>query len=125
MGSFTRKSEFWKAENIDKPLSSNDNFHVTSDPHLSHLREFWKNNYAHVILTAEADILPTDANKLLNDYGLVGRELIPQDVFAFYGNQMLTTEMDMPQSLKSNLARRQKEQSENRASDLLSNSLLI
>ena len=78
-----------------------------------------------MILTAEADSLPTDANKLLNDYGLVGRELIPQDVFAFYGNPMLMTEMDMPQSLKSNLTRRQKEQSENRASDLLSNSLLI
>ena len=38
---------------------------------------------------------------------------------------MLMTEMDMPQSLKSSWTRRQKEQSENRASDLLSNSLLI
>ena len=52
------------------------------------------------------------------------QEVMPQDVFASYGNQMMT-EVDMPQSLKSNLARRQKEQSENRASDLLSNSLLI
>ena len=38
---------------------------------------------------------------------------------------MSMTETDMPQSFKSNLARRLKEQSENRASDLLSNSLLI
>ena len=38
---------------------------------------------------------------------------------------MLMTEMVMSQSLKSNLARHHKEQSENRASDLLSNSLLI
>ena len=29
------------------------------------------------------------------------QELIPQDIFASYGNQMLMTEMDMPQSLKS------------------------
>ena len=29
------------------------------------------------------------------------RELIPQDTFAFYGHQMLMTETDMPQSLKS------------------------
>ena len=33
---------------------------------------FWRNNYAHVILTTEADSLPTDARQLLEDYGLVG-----------------------------------------------------
>ena len=53
------------------------------------------------------------------------QEFIPQDIVAFYGKQMLMTEMAMPQSLKSNLARRQKEQSRNRASDLLGSSLLI
>ena len=30
------------------------------------------NNYAHAILTAEADSLSTDAKQLLEDYGLVG-----------------------------------------------------
>ena len=72
MGSFNRKSEFRKTENIDKPISSNGKYHVTSDPHLSLLTEFWRNNYARVILTAEADSLPTDAIKLLSDYGFVG-----------------------------------------------------
>ena len=32
---------------------------------LSLLREFWKNNYAHVILTAEADRLPTDEKAVI------------------------------------------------------------
>ena len=57
---------------------------------------------------------------------------IPQFLFALHGNQVMTTEMDMPQSLESNLekrqkqqSRRQKEQSRNRASDLLSSSLLL
>ena len=36
-------------------------FNVTNDPHLSLLTEFWRNNYARVILTAEADSLATDA----------------------------------------------------------------
>ena len=51
------------------------------------------------------------------------QELIPQDIFAFfYGNQMVT-EMDMQQSLRSSLAKRQKEQPQNRASDRLSSYL--
>ena len=33
---------------------------------------FGGNNYAHVILTAEADSLPTDEKELLDDNGLVG-----------------------------------------------------
>ena len=72
MGSFNRKSEFQKAENIGKPISSNEKYHVKSDPQLSLLTEFWGNNYAHVILTAEANSSPTDANKLPSDYGLAG-----------------------------------------------------
>ena len=72
MGCFSWKSEFRKAENIDKPISSNEMFNVTNDPHLSLLTEFWVNNYAHVILMALADSLPTDAKKLLQGYGLVG-----------------------------------------------------
>ena len=72
MGSFNRKSEFRKAENIDKPNSSKEKYHVASDPKLSLLTEFWGYNYAHVILTAKADRLVTDAKELLNDCGLVG-----------------------------------------------------
>ena len=72
MGSFNRKNEFWKAENMDKPISPNEKFNVTNDPQLSLLTELWGNNCAHVILTAEADSLPTDEKELLDDYGLVG-----------------------------------------------------
>ena len=35
-------------------------------------KNFWRNSYAHVILTSEADNLPTDTWQLLEDYGLVG-----------------------------------------------------
>ena len=49
-----------------------ERFNVTNDPHLSLLTEFSGNNYAHVILTAEADSLPTDAKELLHGYGLAG-----------------------------------------------------
>ena len=55
-----------------KPVSPNEKFNVTNDPQLPRLREFWGNNYAHVILTAEADSIPADANKLHTDCGLVG-----------------------------------------------------
>ena len=58
--------------NFGKPVSQNEKFNVTKDPRLSLLREIWGNNYAHVILTAEADSLPTDAKELLDDYGSVG-----------------------------------------------------
>ena len=44
---------------------------VTNDLRLS-LEEFWEKNYAHVILMSEADSLPTDAKKSLDDYALVG-----------------------------------------------------
>ena len=53
MASFNRKSELRKAEHIDKPISSNEKYRVTSDPPLSLLTELWGNNCAHVILTAE------------------------------------------------------------------------
>ena len=55
-----------------KPVSPQEKFSATNDPQLSLLREFWENNYAHVILTAKADSLPTDEKELLDDYGLVG-----------------------------------------------------
>ena len=72
MGSFHKESEFRKAGNIDKPISSREKFNVTNDPHLSLLTEFWGNNHAHVILTEEADSLPTDANKLTQKLWLCG-----------------------------------------------------
>ena len=40
-GSLKRKSEFRKPENIDKPISSTEKFHVPSDPQLSLVTEFW------------------------------------------------------------------------------------
>ena len=54
-----------------KAVSPHEKFNVTNDPQLSLLRESWGNNHAHVILTAEADSLPTDEKKLLDDCRLV------------------------------------------------------
>ena len=51
------------------------------------------------------------------------QEMIPQDFFAFHGNEMMT-EMDMQQSLSSSLEK-QTEQPQNRASDRLSSSLTL
>ena len=137
MGSFDRKSELRKAENMNKPISPNEKFNVTNDPQLSLLTEFWRNNCAHVILTAEADSIPTDEKELLDDYGLVGchssrsndlsvRARIDSSRYLrlFYGKQMMT-EMDMQHFLRSSLAIRQKEQLQNRASDRLSSSLTL
>ena len=69
MGSFNPKSEFRRSENLNKPITRGEKFNVAE---LSLLTEFWRNNYAHVILTAEADSLPTDEKELLDVYGLVG-----------------------------------------------------
>ena len=69
MDSFNWKSEFQRPENLNKPITDGEKFNVTL---LSLLREFWRNKYAHVILTAEADSLPTDARQLFEDHGLVG-----------------------------------------------------
>ena len=52
MGSFNRKSGFWKPENLNKPITKGD-----------------------VILTAEADSLSTDTKELLEDNCLVGCHL--------------------------------------------------
>ena len=68
MGSFNRKSEFWRPENLNKPITKGKKFNIAE---LSLLRNFWGNNYAHVILTSEADSLPTDARQLFEDCGLV------------------------------------------------------
>ena len=57
---------------MDKPVTSGEKLNVTYDPQLSLLRKVWRNNYAHVVLTAEADRSPTDEEKLLDDHGLVG-----------------------------------------------------
>ena len=57
MCSFIRKSEFQRPEYLYKPITKGEKFNVAD---LSLLREFWRNNYANVILTVEADSLPTD-----------------------------------------------------------------
>ena len=60
--SFNRKSEFRKPENLNKPITWGEN--LMSLICLSS-RNFRRNNYAHLILTAEADSLPTDTRQLL------------------------------------------------------------
>ena len=69
MGSLNRKSEFRRPENLNKPTTKGEKFNVAD---LSLLREFWRNNVANVILTSEANSLPTDVWQLFEDYGLVG-----------------------------------------------------
>ena len=53
-------------------MTSGEKFNVPNDPQLSLLKECWRNNCAHVTLTAEADSLPPDEKKLLDDHDLVG-----------------------------------------------------
>ena len=73
MRSFNRKSEVRKPQNLNKPNAKGEKFNVAD---LSLLREFWRNNHAHVFLTAEADSLSsTDAKQLLEDYGFGGTPL--------------------------------------------------
>ena len=67
--SFNRKSEFRKPGNLNKPITKSEKINIAE---LSLLSEFLGNSYAHVILTSEADSLPTDTWQLLEDYGLVG-----------------------------------------------------
>ena len=69
LGSFNRKSEFWKPENLNKPIAKSVKYNITD---LTFLREFWWTKHAHVIMTAEADSPTTDAKQLLEDCGLVG-----------------------------------------------------
>ena len=61
--------KFLKADNPKKPITKDEKINVDE---LSLLRKFWGNNYAHVILTAEADSLSTDAKELLEECGIVG-----------------------------------------------------
>ena len=119
LGSFNRKSEFRKVENMYKPVSPNEKFNVTNDPQLSLLREFWGEQL-----------------RACDDYGFVGCQssrsndmsvharIDTSGNIAFYGNQMMT-EIEMQQSLMSSLAKRQREQPQNRASDRLSSSLTL
>ena len=111
MGSFNRKSEFQIVENMDKPVTPGEKFNVTNDPLLSLLREFWRNNYVNVILTVEADSLPTAEKKLLDDCGLVGCHSSRSNDLSVHAridssryvrllrNQTMTT-MDIRQSLR-------------------------
>ena len=107
MGSFNRKSEFRRPENLDMPVTRNEKIQcrrfVTSQRILG-------NNDAHVILTAEADSLSTDAEELLEDYGDATQEvmtcqfmqeMIPQGQFAFREKRMKkTTKIQMQRSLR-------------------------
>ena len=69
LGSFNRDSEFRKPANLNKPSTKGENFNIAE---LSLLKALWGNNYAHVIMTAEAHSAPTDAIQLFEDHGLVG-----------------------------------------------------
>ena len=72
MVSFNRRVTFGKQRMLISQFLQKEQFNVTIDPQLSVPTEFWENNYAHVILTAEADSLPTDARELPHVYGFVG-----------------------------------------------------
>ena len=61
--------EFGGPENLNKPFTRSEMFHVAD---VSLLKEFCRNDYAHVIKTAEAYSLPTDAKQSFENYGLVG-----------------------------------------------------
>ena len=117
MGSFNQESEFRNAENMDKLLTPHEKSNVTNDPQLSLLREFWCNN-AHVILKAEPDSVPTDEKQLLDDYGLVGCHSSKSNDLSVHARIdssgyvrlfLMMTEMDLLQSWRSSLAKRQKE----------------
>ena len=60
--------EKWIPETRE-PVTRSEKFNVAC---VSPLKEYLGNNYAHVILTAEADSLSTDEKKLLEDNGLMG-----------------------------------------------------
>ena len=62
LGSFNRKNEFQKPENLNKAITKGEKFNVAE---LSLLREFLGNTNAHVILTAEADSLLTDTKNVV------------------------------------------------------------
>ena len=98
MGSFNPKSEFRKPENLNKPIAKGEKTILQICHFSENSRE---NNYAHVIMTAEADSLTTDTKQLLEDCGLVGchpktrqlscqsmHELTQQDMLDSCGNQL-------------------------------------
>ena len=109
MGSFNQKSEFRRPENLNKPIAKGEKFNVAE---LSLLRNFLGNNYAHVILTAEADSLPTDARQYMRTMAWwdataavamtchSAQDLIPHVMFVSCGNQVKKmTKIHMRRSL--------------------------
>ena len=58
MVSFNQKSGFRRQGIRISPIAKGEKYNITE---MSLLREFWENNYAQVIMTAEADNLTTDA----------------------------------------------------------------
>ena len=63
MGDFHWNREFRKPAILNKPLDE-EKYNIAD---VSLLKEFWWNNYAHLIWTAEADTLPTNEKQLLED----------------------------------------------------------
>ena len=93
LGSFNRKSEFRKPENLNKPVTKGETMNIAE---LS-LLEFGWNNYAHAILTSEADSSPTEGSCLesmawwdaIQPEAMICQSMqnwTPQVMFAF-GNQ--------------------------------------
>ena len=125
MRSFSRKTEFWKTENMHQPFlrKRNSTLPTTGSCHFS--ENFGRNDYAHVTLTAEADSFPTDENEFLDDYGMVGcyssrSEDLPVHArihSSRYVPSLWESDDDRKghvlHSLTSSLARRQKEQPHN------------
>ena len=102
MCDFYWNSEFRKPAVLNKPSDKEKN--KIAD--VSLLKEFWWNNYAHLIWTAEADNLPTNEKQLLADYGLMGFDssrsndlsvharIVSTGMSGSCGNQMKTTNVN-------------------------------
>ena len=100
VGSFNWKSAFRRPENLNKPVAKSEKFNVAD---FSLLRELWRNNYAHVILTerltayrqTRSSCLRTmawwDATQAEAMICQSTQELIPQGMFASCGNQVKKT----------------------------------
>ena len=115
MGSFSRRSEFRKAEKHGQTGFTTGEVQTFRPAALSYRQS--ENSKEITILTAEADSIPTDEKALLVANGLVGchssrsndlsihARIDSQDMIAFHGNQMMN-EMDTLQSLGSSLEKK-------------------
>ena len=53
-------------------VTTGENKKTIKDERINILQEFWGNNYAHIVITAEADELPQDPEELKSRVGLIG-----------------------------------------------------